>query len=139
MQLMSQYVDRDMDLERLRTLGSRLALPEGWSYAAVKLITDFVFVSSIASVLNDDFENACTKIHRLHCEQCAAAFAKHEAKDPKQNYGDGSAKVETDDRPVVEGGDGVGKSGAPGFIAPRQIILALASTLVLLTVLDLVW
>jgi len=72
MQSFSQYVDPEMDVASLRTLGERLVtLPPGWTYAAVNLTSDFSYAAVVADVLFDDYENAYTKMYRPGCETCA--------------------------------------------------------------------
>jgi hypothetical protein len=58
MQSMSQIVDPDLTLDQLGTLGSRLALPRGWTYRARKLEVDLVLaIEGEAVVLQDDLKN----------------------------------------------------------------------------------
>ena len=58
MQSMSQMVDPDLTLADLPDLGSRLDLPEGWTYQPRRLITDLVLtVESEVRVLVDDLQN----------------------------------------------------------------------------------
>jgi hypothetical protein len=59
MQSMSQIVDPDLTMEDLPDLGSRLDLPEGWSYRVSRRITDLVVdVESEITVLQDDLQNS---------------------------------------------------------------------------------
>ena len=71
MQSYSQRIDPSLTETDLPNLGSRLNLPDGWSYAAVTLDADFVFAGMIASVVSDEYENAYTKMYRPDCEVCA--------------------------------------------------------------------
>ena len=70
MQSYSQYIDSDMSTGALRTLGSRLLLPAGWTYTAVNLTSDFTYAAVIADVLTDEFENSYTRMYRPDCAQC---------------------------------------------------------------------
>jgi hypothetical protein len=71
MQSFAQMVDSTLDLADLPSLGPRLSLPTGWSYAMVTLPEDFIYSGAIADVITDDFANAYTKMYRLDCEVCA--------------------------------------------------------------------
>jgi hypothetical protein len=55
-------VDPHMTEESLETLGSRLALPNGWTYRARVLDAELVVdtTSHVATVLQDEFENTYT-------------------------------------------------------------------------------
>jgi len=58
MQSMSQIVDPNLTLADLSMLGERLALPDGWSYAARTLDSDLVLtVQGEAIVIQDDLKN----------------------------------------------------------------------------------
>lgn len=58
MQAMSQIVDPDLEMADLRELGSRLALPEGWSYRVTRRITDLSLeVEGEAVIVQDELEN----------------------------------------------------------------------------------
>lgn len=58
MQSMAQFVDPDLTLDDLPTLGSRLELPEGWTYQARTLEAELVVVADgEATVIQDDFSN----------------------------------------------------------------------------------
>lgn len=58
MQSMSQIVDPDLTLDQLRTLGSRLSLPRGWTYRARTLDEDFVLAFEGAmAVIQDELKN----------------------------------------------------------------------------------
>ncbi len=58
MQSMSQIVDPDLKLADLSALGSRLELPDGWTYQARTLNADLVLtVDGEAIVLQDDLKN----------------------------------------------------------------------------------
>jgi hypothetical protein len=55
---MSQIVDPDLSPADLSTLGSRLALPDGWTYQARRRITDLVLkAEGEAIMLQDDLKN----------------------------------------------------------------------------------
>ena len=62
MQALCMGVDPTMSEETLPTLGSRLALPEGWSYRTRVLEEELVVdtSTSLATVLQDEFENTYT-------------------------------------------------------------------------------
>ncbi|MEY3616045.1 MAG: hypothetical protein RLZZ518_1047 [Actinomycetota bacterium] len=62
MQALCMGVDVTMTEESLLTLGKRLALPEGWSYRTRVLTEELVVdtTASIATVLQDEFENSYT-------------------------------------------------------------------------------
>ena len=58
MQSMSQIVDPDLLLVDLPELGSRLTLPDGWTYHVSRRITDLVLeIESEAIVIQDDLQN----------------------------------------------------------------------------------
>jgi pimeloyl-ACP methyl ester carboxylesterase len=58
MQAMSQIVDPDLTLADLPSLGSRLVLPEGWTYRADRRITNLVLaVDTEVFVLQDELRN----------------------------------------------------------------------------------
>jgi len=59
MQSYAQIKDKNLTIEDLPSLGSRLALPEGWTYATRTLSEDFELVTSgLAYVINDDLYNS---------------------------------------------------------------------------------
>jgi hypothetical protein len=62
MQALCMGVDATMTEDSLLTLGDRLALPEGWSYRTRVLTEELVVdtTASIATVLQDEFENSYT-------------------------------------------------------------------------------
>jgi hypothetical protein len=63
MQAMSQTVDPDLTLADLSDLGSRLALPEGWTYRANRRITDLVLaVDGEVFVLQDELQNTYMRV-----------------------------------------------------------------------------
>ena len=63
MQSMSMIVDPDLTLDDLSELGSRLALPPGWSYEVNRRITDLVLaVEGEVYVLTDELQNAYMRI-----------------------------------------------------------------------------
>ena len=55
-------VDPNMTEESLETLGSRLALPDGWTYRSRVLGAELVVdtTANVATVLQDEFENSYT-------------------------------------------------------------------------------
>ena len=55
-------VDPNMTEESLETLGSRLALPDGWTYRSRVLEAELVVdtTADVATVLQDEFENSYT-------------------------------------------------------------------------------
>src|ERR1051325_5206801 len=56
MQSYAQIQDRNLTLDDLASLGSRLSLPEGWTYSTRTLDEDYELVTSgLAYVINDDF------------------------------------------------------------------------------------
>jgi hypothetical protein len=56
---MSQIVDPDLSPADLSDLGSRLALPEGWTYQARRRITDLVLeAEGEATMLQDELQNS---------------------------------------------------------------------------------
>jgi hypothetical protein len=58
MQSYAQIIDPALTIDDLETLGERLTLPEGWRYAATRLETDFILLSSgETTVIQDDFLN----------------------------------------------------------------------------------
>ena len=62
MQALCMGVDPTMSQESLPTLGERLAVPAGWSYR-MRVLTEELVVdttSTIATVLQDEFENSYT-------------------------------------------------------------------------------
>jgi pimeloyl-ACP methyl ester carboxylesterase len=63
MQSMSQMVDPDLALADLPGLGSRLELPDGWTYQVNRRITDLVqAVESEVFVLQDDLKNTYMRV-----------------------------------------------------------------------------
>ncbi len=59
MQSYSQAVDKDLTLDELASLGSKLKLPEGWSYSTRTLTEDLVLeIDGLAYVINDDLYNS---------------------------------------------------------------------------------
>ncbi len=62
MQALCQGVDANMSLDNLADLGSRLALPEGWTYRVRILDSELVIDTTTrdAIVLQDEFENSYT-------------------------------------------------------------------------------
>jgi hypothetical protein len=63
MQAMSNIVDPELTLADLPSLGSRLALPPGWTYQAHRRITDLVAVADgEAIVLQDDLKNTYQRL-----------------------------------------------------------------------------
>jgi pimeloyl-ACP methyl ester carboxylesterase len=63
MKSVSQIVDPDLTLEDLPTLGSRLALPSGWSYAPRMLTEQFLLVAEGEMInLQDDLQNTYQRV-----------------------------------------------------------------------------
>ena len=59
----SQIVDPELTLEQLPGLGSRLELPEGWSFRARTLAADLVAVAGgEAVVLQDELQNTYQRV-----------------------------------------------------------------------------
>jgi hypothetical protein len=59
MQAYAQVKDKNLILDELASLGSKLALPKGWTYTTRRLTEDLVLDSGgLAYVINDDFYNA---------------------------------------------------------------------------------
>ena len=59
MQSYAQVKDKTLTIDDLATLGSKLALPEGWTYSTRTLAEDFELVTTgLAYVINDDLYNA---------------------------------------------------------------------------------
>lgn len=59
MQSYAQIVDPELTIDALETLGERLALPDGWQYAAVRLASDLILIASgEATVVQDDLQNS---------------------------------------------------------------------------------
>jgi hypothetical protein len=59
MQSYAQIADKNLTIEGLDSLGSKLALPEGWTYTTRTLTEDLVLDSGgLAYVINDDLYNA---------------------------------------------------------------------------------
>ena len=62
MQSYSQIADKNLTSDDLATLGSKLALPDGWTYATRTLDADFELVTTgLAYVINDDLYNSYQK------------------------------------------------------------------------------
>lgn len=63
MQSYSQIVDPKLTMDDLEKLGSRLKLPQGWTYGARVLDADIELkADGIAYVINDDFYNAYQRV-----------------------------------------------------------------------------
>lgn len=63
MQSYAQITDPKLTIADLETLGSRLKLPEGWTYRARKLDADVLLeANGHAYVINDDFYNAYQRV-----------------------------------------------------------------------------
>lgn len=63
MQSMSQIVDPELTIADLPNLGSRLALPEGWTYRVNRRITDLVLaVDKEVFVLQDELQNTYMRV-----------------------------------------------------------------------------
>ena len=62
MQALCMGVDPAMSEETLMSLGSRLAMPKGWSYRTRVLDTELIVdtTATLATVLQDEFENSYT-------------------------------------------------------------------------------
>ncbi|HEY0319540.1 MAG TPA: hypothetical protein VGC66_01065 [Pyrinomonadaceae bacterium] len=59
MQSYAQIKDKNLTIEGLDSLGSKLALPEGWTYTTRTLTEDLELDSNgLAYVINDDFYNS---------------------------------------------------------------------------------
>lgn len=59
MQSYAQVVDKTLTLADLPSLGSKLSLPDGWTYATRTLAEDYELVTTgLAYVLNDDLYNS---------------------------------------------------------------------------------
>lgn len=59
MQSYAQIKDKSLTINGLDSLGSKLALPEGWTYTTRTLTEDFELNSGgLAYVINDDLYNA---------------------------------------------------------------------------------
>jgi hypothetical protein len=59
MQSYSQIADKSLTIDDLPDLGSRLALPPGWTYTPRELTEDLVLDSGgLAYVVNDEFYNS---------------------------------------------------------------------------------
>jgi hypothetical protein len=59
MQSYSQIKDKSLTLDDLATLGSKLSLPEGWTYSTRTLTEDYELVTTgLAYVINDDLYNS---------------------------------------------------------------------------------
>lgn len=64
MQALCQGVDPGISLDTLADLGTRLALPEGWTYRVRVLESELVIdtTTRVAIVLQDEFENSYTTV-----------------------------------------------------------------------------
>lgn len=63
MQSYSQQIDSSLTIDDLKTLGSKLKLPEGWKYRARILKEDSIMkANGKAFVINDEFGNSYQKI-----------------------------------------------------------------------------
>ena len=59
MQSYAQVTDKNLTLDDLASLGSKLSLPEGWTYATRTLTEDYELVTTgLAYVINDDLYNS---------------------------------------------------------------------------------
>lgn len=59
MQSYAQITDKDLTLDDLASLGSKLLLPDGWAYSTRTLEEDFELVTTgLAYVINDDLYNS---------------------------------------------------------------------------------
>lgn len=59
MQSYAQIKDKDLTIDGLASLGSKLSLPEGWTYATRTLTEDYELVTTgLAYVINDDLYNS---------------------------------------------------------------------------------
>lgn len=59
MQSYSQIVDKDLSIDELASLGSKLKLPAGWTYSTRTLAADLVLeIDGLAYVINDDLYNS---------------------------------------------------------------------------------
>ena len=59
MQSYAQVIDKNLTLDDLASLGSKLSLPEGWTYATRTLTEDYELVTTgLAYVINDDLYNS---------------------------------------------------------------------------------
>ena len=59
MQSYAQITDKDLTLDGLASLGSKLSLPDGWAYSTRTLAEDFELVTTgLAYVINDDLYNS---------------------------------------------------------------------------------
>lgn len=64
MQSYSQMIDAKLTIADLENLGTRLKLPQGWSYRARKLDADVALnADGVAYVINDDFFNAYQRVN----------------------------------------------------------------------------
>jgi hypothetical protein len=58
MQSYAQIIDPELTIDDLETLGERLTLPAGWTYAAIRLEADFILLSGgETTIIQDDFVN----------------------------------------------------------------------------------
>jgi len=63
MQAMSQIVDPDLTMDDLSTLGSRLALPDGWTYRVQRRITDLeLVIETEATMIQDELQNSYQRV-----------------------------------------------------------------------------
>lgn len=63
MQSYTQIVDKDLTIDDLELLGSKLNLPEGWTYISRILDEDLILeTEGSALVLQDDFQNSYRKV-----------------------------------------------------------------------------
>lgn len=59
MQSYARIADKDLTLDDLASLGSKLSLPDGWTYSTRTLEEDFELVTTgLAYVINDDLYNS---------------------------------------------------------------------------------
>jgi hypothetical protein len=59
MQSYAQIKDKDLTIDDLASLASRLSLPEGWTYTTRALTEDYELVTNgLAYVINDDLYNS---------------------------------------------------------------------------------
>lgn len=67
MQSYSQQVDPTLTFEALASLGSRLALPEGWTWSSRVLDYDLglLSVDGVAVVIQDEFQNTYQRVDRV--------------------------------------------------------------------------
>ena len=59
MQSYAQIKDKNLTIDNLASIGSKLSLPEGWTYSTRTLEEDYELVADgLAYVINDDFYNS---------------------------------------------------------------------------------